>query len=240
MNNKEINSLLADLKRNTQMAASTFQETGQLNSKDIEVDTAWTEFWLGTTERILRNTNNRLQQLASHRMLIYDDTVEPKLFWQGIMSTVQFSILTTNFVGMSTFGSALNNELLLVQKKAIERGVNIQRLFVYREGDPQQLVQLISHMSTQLAYGIKVYAIQSNVFMNAKTTDGFETGSDDFMIIDDCLVYETHYSPGTSTYNNVLQKNIEDLERKKKIWETVIKSAKKINFDNVNTFNVEF
>jgi hypothetical protein len=235
MTKEQLEKLLEEIRSN---GFKAIEAVKQLSGTD-EIDKTWGEFWLSKTERMLNNTNNRLVELAKNKMLIYDDTAEVRPFWKSIMSTVKKSINTTNLVSLSTFGSSLSDNLLMMQRDAIKRGVAITRIFVYQspeDDDDEQLALLKSYMATQLAFEINVRAIKRNVFDNAIQADGYKT-NEDFMIVDERFIYETHYDATDGVYRNFLCKDEQDIVRKKKVWETIKATSKQITFENVNNFN---
>ena len=237
MTQEQLEILLENIRTN---GLKAIEAVKKLSSKD-DVDKTWGEFWISKTERMLDNTNNRLVELSKNKMLIYDDTAEVRPFWKSIMSTVKKSINTTNLVSPSTFGSSLSDNLLMMQRDAIKRGVAITRIFVYPSSedeneDDEQLAQLKSYMSTQLAFEINVRVITRDVFNNAIKADGYKT-SEDFMIVDDRFIYETHYDGKDGVYRNFICKDEDDIIKKRKIWETIFSASTEITFNNVSNFN---
>lgn len=235
MTKEEVERLFDELKESSLKALADFETLG-LEATDIS-EKEWAKFWLIKTQQSLLNIKSRMKGLSEHNMLVYDSTVEPRPFWLAIMTTVKKSIRTTNILSVSSFGNILNTDLLLKQKERIERGVQIHRVFIYDPKNHEQVANLISTLSTQLLCNINVYALEESIFKSDSIRKGNEIGAEDFMIIDDKYVYETHYQEDLAAYRNYLTDDENNLNIKNKIWSEMIKRAIPITLDNVNTFN---
>jgi predicted transcriptional regulator len=229
-------SLLADFKENSINTLTNYQKL--LTKASTEEEKAWARFWLNKAQQSISNVNDRMKALSENIMQVYDSTVEARPFWLDIMDTVTKSIRTTNILSQASIGRILNTTLLMKQKETIERGVRIERVFIYNPKDHDQIADLTATLSTQLLCRIDVYVLEDNIFRSEGVMRGYKLGNaEDFMIIDDIYIYETIYDMDSASYRNRLINDPQNLVIKGKVWEEMMKRAIKITFKNVNTFN---
>jgi hypothetical protein len=118
-------------------------------------------------------------------------------FWlHYVFARAQFSVWTTNFGRPGeNIGGVADDQLLGAQTGALDRNVEITRLFVYDPGMPEdEARQRREVMRQQIGQNIDVRAITAIDFRLRADAERAEEriGGRDFMIIDDALIYVTH------------------------------------------------
>ena len=192
---------------------SDFRKIDEAIREQYDGSHIWTQFWLSQFDSILDEVKKRIESMKDGKMPLYDPTIYRQKFWKDLIQNTQKSIFTTNInsttLGRNAFGFGRreNRQLLLLQSEAHKRGVKIQRVFVYNPKDKLEVNMLPNIMSKQIGIGIEVFAIPLSRFNKTKAEIAFRNSDfkmDDFMIIDECLLYETSYDEENDTFANQL------------------------------------
>lgn len=229
MKKEKLNKLLKSIESSFLMASEV----------DVEVKgKAWKNFWIKKVDATLESFEVRIKSLSEGILQVYDKETEPKRFWKEIIKNVKNNIWTTNITktSKSTFGSDLDS-LLILQKEAIDRNVNIHRVFVYNPDNRTQLSLIKNIMMNQLYYKINVHVITERALdAIIMKLGGSESTERDFMIIDDVFLYETTYNEESDSFRNSLFSSSNRVEFMKKIRTATMKKAKEITFKNISDF----
>ncbi len=173
---------------------TTFADAAQASGRaDIEFSALATDWALN---HLVVYAHEQLARIAQGRLPV-KNRAPVRDFWQrNVFGRATHKIWTTN-VGKpgDTMGSNATDSLLTPQKKAIERGVQITRIFVYDteiSDDEARKRRLV--MRQQLDAGIAVRTISDKNFKAKADSENAESniGSTDFMVIDDKHVYLTY------------------------------------------------
>jgi len=217
-------------------------KTNIKNEKDFfdeSIDTMCHSFILKTLER----TREDLKGLQGYSLPISRDYV--KEFWLDSIMKESESVWATNIEDFSkSHGRQLKAELLKAQAKAILKGTQIKRIFIYSIEeviDKQKRQKLFDVMLSQSLIGIQVYAIEDNLFNSfIEKEGGIDAigGGRDFIVINGRALYITRNIGNEIQSTKLMLPNNKDdlqkIEKAKHLFNLICESAN----DN-NTYKIE-
>lgn len=222
---------------------ATITELEKLNSAsqvDGDHSEHWKEFWHQGALQIITNSLFRLKKLDNGEIHIYDDSVEQRPFWENLIGNVRSTLWTTNISRSnsdSSMGRIPDTSLLMAQLKAINRGVKITRLFAFdpasgRNGENDLLATV---MLRQLQIGIDVHCIPMKS-LEHQVRSGTKFMHDDFMVIDDNLIYLSKIHEKTQQFRGQLINNKSTVNAAKELSEKLMGHSYLVTLDNIGKF----
>jgi hypothetical protein len=160
--------------------------------------------------------------------LIYKKNASSRM-WINVMNVIHSSYLTTNILSnQSSFGQKDDSTYLEPQRKAIERGVHIERIFIYE--DQRELDQYQEVIQKQKSMGVKVKVLSKEDYNLSEQEDlSRSIGCSDFAIVDGNYVYIT-FSDNSLTRTDYIEitKNPKRLKAAKTLFQSINPLARNI------------
>ncbi len=149
-------------------------------------------------QRIIKNALENLELVFNGKedFTSFDNT--KFLMWEYALSTAEKDVLAfaTNRENKSGFGFSKNQHLLDIQRSAVKRGAKIHRIFALNQEDYQNF-DFMELIRSQLKIGIKTSIIYDNL---AEFVYSYQkTKRENFVIIDDKLLYRSYIENGVTT-----------------------------------------
>ena len=157
--------------------------------------------------KILNNALNDIEGVLDHKDAIFSLTSNRFALWEHSVSSAKKEIfaIATNRGGKSGYGFSLNQKLLNKQREMIDKGVKIHRIFSIDEYDYKNF-DFIELVRAQLKIGIDVWIARSNVTNYLYSIEEYE--QENFVIIDDLLLYRSFVDENTVKNSITYEKNL--------------------------------
>lgn len=199
----------------------------------------WNLVWLRQGEYLIKSLEERLGLLKNGQLLAATPKPEIEDFWKLIFSQAKKTIRTTNIHsdGLSSFGRLPNKELLDLQADAMNRGVEVTRMFVFdkkNNASSHEILSLKNVMNIQIELKINVLSCHIEQFEYDKIQYDFEYR--DFMIIDDQVLYTSEIDSDFGSQRSILHIDDKLLDSARKLWISLESYADVLTIDNINSF----
>ena len=181
-------------------------------------------------KRVIENELMNIEQALGAKDTFVSIGDTKFLMWEYTINSAKKEInaIATNRGSKSGHGFSKNQKLLDIQRQAIERGIQVNRIFCVDE-DQYEDFAFMELMRSQLEIGVDVYVAQQNVaeFL----TSEHEYDQENYVIADDTVLYRSYVEAGIS--KNSVSFDVEAVKRYRTMHAKLTKHAHKFTSEDL-------